>query len=339
MSEITKSKNNLVIIDADSIVYIVGSNLENMLLEPLGIIKLDEFLKDILIATKAKEYLGFYGGRGSNFRKAIAVSKPYKGNRPTEKPDWYIFWEPIFKKHMKQAWGFQNCDNIEADDAVAIAAEVHRNNYTKVIIASPDKDLYQIPEVWFYNYDKRFTVHINESTATASLCKSYITGDTTDNIPGLVGAGKAVAHDVILDIQKKGLNRKDALEEIKAFYIKWHTEILRDKHMKKQEAEYLTKYKVDNKLARLNATLKSTALKSFVFDSSILLDKVGALKLFIEQGKLLTLLSTETEGKLHKFILESPIEDKRIDWDAIDMFEIELDELSEDEGFDFIDEL
>jgi hypothetical protein len=47
-----EKENNLVIIDADSMIYIIGSELEHLQLEPLGIMKLDEF--DILITTGSK---------------------------------------------------------------------------------------------------------------------------------------------------------------------------------------------------------------------------------------------------------------------------------------------
>jgi hypothetical protein len=35
-----KKQNNLVIIDADSMIYIIGSELEHLQLEPLGIMKI-----------------------------------------------------------------------------------------------------------------------------------------------------------------------------------------------------------------------------------------------------------------------------------------------------------
>jgi hypothetical protein len=50
-------------------IYIIGSELEHLQLEPLGIMKLDEFISDILITTGSKDYLGFIGGKGRNFRK------------------------------------------------------------------------------------------------------------------------------------------------------------------------------------------------------------------------------------------------------------------------------
>ena len=64
-----------------------------MQLEPLGIMKLDEFLSDILITTGSKHYQGFFGGPGHNFRKNVATTKVYKGNRPTEKPDWFSIFD------------------------------------------------------------------------------------------------------------------------------------------------------------------------------------------------------------------------------------------------------
>jgi hypothetical protein len=74
-------KENNLVIDADSMIYIIGSELEHLQLEPLGIMKLDEFISDILITTGSKDYLGFIGGKGRNF-KDIAITKPYKGTRP-----------------------------------------------------------------------------------------------------------------------------------------------------------------------------------------------------------------------------------------------------------------
>jgi len=153
------NENNLVLIDADSIIYIIGSELENLFLEPLGEIKLDDFIKDILITTGSKEYMGFFGGtEGRNFRKDIAVTKEYKGNRAKEKPEWFEFWSPVLKKRMEEYWGFQACQNIEADDACCIAANALREKYGKITVASPDKDLYQIPDTHFYDYTKRYTV-------------------------------------------------------------------------------------------------------------------------------------------------------------------------------------
>jgi hypothetical protein len=74
-------------------IYIIGSELEHLQLEPLGIMKLDEFISDILITTGSKDYLGFIGGKGRNFRKDIYYFP--KGTRPENQSGSYfgsLYW-------------------------------------------------------------------------------------------------------------------------------------------------------------------------------------------------------------------------------------------------------
>lgn len=333
-----KSKNNLVLIDADSIIYIIGSELEHLQLEPLGILKLDEFISDILITTGSKEYLGFVGGKGRNFRKDVAVTKPYKGTRP-EKPEWFDFWQPVLVKRMVEHWNFQPCDNIEADDACAIARAKHKDTHDKITIASPDKDLFQIPDTWFYDYTKRVTVYCNATVSLHKFCHQLITGDSTDNIPGCVGAGKVAASEVVSAIIKEGLDATKAIEKVKEFYVSWNVVLFKSKLAVKQEKEHLIKYKKTNGIARLTADLKSRALKSFVPDYSEVMSVSDALKLFKEQYTLVKLLDTVEDGEKHGFILAAPIEDSKIDWDSIEIFSEELDQMPELEHFDFEDDL
>jgi hypothetical protein len=84
-----EKENNLVIIDADSMIYIIGSELEHLQLEPLGIMKLDEFISDILITTGSKDYLGFIGGK-EEISEKISITKPYKGTRPENQSGSYF---------------------------------------------------------------------------------------------------------------------------------------------------------------------------------------------------------------------------------------------------------
>jgi 5'-3' exonuclease len=56
--------------------------------------------------------------------------------------------------------------------------------YSKITIASPDKDLLQIADTWFYDYSKRTTIFCNETVSLHKFCHQLITGDSTDNIPG-----------------------------------------------------------------------------------------------------------------------------------------------------------
>jgi 5'-3' exonuclease len=335
-----KSNENLVLIDADSIIYVVGYELAEMPLEPIGIIKLDEFITDILIATGSRNYQGFFGGKGGhNFRKNIAITKGYKANRADDKPEWFEFWAPILLKRMEEHWGFEPCLNIEADDACAIAAEKYRGKYNKVTIASPDKDLFQIPDMWFYDYIKRTTVYVEETVALQKLCIQIITGDSTDNIPGCFGAGASAAKVPVDAIMKAGLGYDDAMTAVKEFYVEWHTEILRNKQGKKQEKVFLDKYKEDNGISRLTKKIKSDALKDFVVDTSMLLDKTQAIKLFKEQYQLVKLLSTEAEGKKHEFTLGEPTVDSSINWDEITIFHDDMEMMEDEQDFDDIEEI
>ena len=173
----SKKEHNLTIIDADSLIYIIGASLDTVQLEPLGIMKLDEFIGDILIATKAKRYIGYFGGKGGkNFRYAVAVTKPYKGNRKKEKPEWFEFWEPVLKAHMENVWRFQPVLNVEADDACTIAANKYRGKYAKITIASPDKDLRQLGDMHFYDYGKQTENYISNEEGMRRICSQLITG-------------------------------------------------------------------------------------------------------------------------------------------------------------------
>ena len=171
------SEHSLVIIDADSIIYIIGSSLQDLQLEPMGIIKLDEFLQDILINTGAKKYLGYFGGKGARcFRYDVAVTKPYKGTRKKEKEQWFDFWAPVLTAHMETVWGFTPVTKIEADDACTIAATALKGKYDKITIASPDKDLRQCGGFTFFDYGKRFTEFIDEVEGSRKLMYQLVTG-------------------------------------------------------------------------------------------------------------------------------------------------------------------
>ena len=324
---------NLVLIDADSIIYIVGYKNELLQLESVGIMALDDFIKDILITTGSKEYIGFYGdGSCKNYRHDIAVTKPYKGNRSEEKPEWFDFWAPILKKRMKEYWGFQGVGSIEADDAVSIAAQKYNGKYKKVIVSTPDKDLFQIPDMNFYNYDKRMSVYCDATVARQLLAKQLILGDSTDNIAGLPGAGKKAAEDFIAEAVLKDV---DLIEQVKDKYKEWFQVTLSDKLLKKQQKEYLDQYKVDNDIKVLRKAVKSEALKEFKFDSSEVLTDEQVEDYFNEMYGLIKLLDTEDEGKVFDFECIEPTVDNKVDWENVIMFQDELDALGEEDEIEF----
>lgn len=335
-----KKDDNLVLIDADSMIYIIGSELENMQLEPLGEIKLDEFIKDILIVTGAKYYLGFFGKAcGRNFRKDVAVTKPYKGNRNEEKPDWFKFWSPVLTRRMEEYWGFQPCCNIEADDAVVIGAKKFKNQFNKVTISTPDKDLFQCGDTWFYDYMKRTTVYCNEEVAIRHLCKQLIKGDNTDNIPGLPGAGDKIADEFLAEALENKYRTTDMLGEVEKFFIKWFREVMLAKTAKKQEKVYLDNYKITNNIKRFTATIKSDALAEFKVDKSEIKSELDCKLYYKEMLALIKMIDTEEEAKKHEFVLMEPNLDNTVDWTQIDIFTNELEMTPDEEEFEFLNNL
>jgi 5'-3' exonuclease len=86
--------------------------------------------------------------------------------------------------------------------------------YSKITIASPDKDLLQIADTWFYDYSKRTTIFCNETVSLHKFCHQLITGDSTDNIPGCFRAGAAAATLEVNIIAKEGLDKVAAILRI-----------------------------------------------------------------------------------------------------------------------------
>lgn len=309
-------KRNLVIIDADSLIYLVGYELSEMHIEIVGTLKLDKFIKGIMEATLSSFYIGFYGGKGVNFRYDVATVTPYKGARnKTEKPAWFHFWEPVLKSHMKNKWGFQECENIEADDAAIIAYNKFKDEFDTVTIASPDKDLKQQPGR-HYDYKKIIKLDVNENAADMLLASQLLEGDSADSIPGLPGVGKGAITKIFKDY-----STGTAVDFVEKYYYTYFQKVLVDKQTKKQEKDHLTKYKVDNDIKRLTSKIKSEALGTFKFDNSEVKSDKEVKSYFDEMYKLLHMLTTEEEGLVHGFVLGTYKECTTLDLESLELRE------------------
>ncbi len=191
---------NLIIFDADSIIWTVAYKFRNKKLKRLVLVSLNKFIADVIKATKATHYIGFYGSkeedRAPNFRYAIDAK--YKGQRP-EEPEWLTKWRPVIHKEMTDNWGFAPVDGMEADDACSIAAEELKDEYDEIIITTADKDLLQIPNVTYYNFSKHTTTTTDTISSSLFLATQMLTGDTADNIKGLYKIGPVKAKDMLED--------------------------------------------------------------------------------------------------------------------------------------------
>lgn len=108
----------------------------------------------------------------------------YKANRdPSHKPHWYKeIKDFLLKKHYAM---FSN-EGDEADDALGIAQCSGQLGPT--VICSIDKDLDCIPGL-HYNFSKTRKENgvylVDEEDANRFFYKQILTGDSTDNIPGM----------------------------------------------------------------------------------------------------------------------------------------------------------
>ena len=107
--------------------------------------------------------------------------------------------EPDMKKALTYAheymvgeFGAVQADGMEADDLVSIWAYEAREEEIPYVIAGIDKDLLQIPGD-HYNFVKQEFQFMNDDEANMKLMLQCMTGDNSDNIPGIKGIGPAKA--------------------------------------------------------------------------------------------------------------------------------------------------
>lgn len=200
----------IAVIDADIICYEFGNmrDLESTEILPWPIVRkfVDERIAMILEESESTDYIMYLTDSKSNFRIEAATIVPYKGKRPSDKPP---HWENI-REHLIEQYDAKLITGMEADDACGIVQytsffavcmnHMYGGNPTKdshkTIICSRDKDLDMIPG-WHYQWEcgkqamRRW--FIDEQDAIRSFYKQLLTGDSTDNILGLFGVGKAAA--------------------------------------------------------------------------------------------------------------------------------------------------
>lgn len=149
-----------------------------------------------------------YISEGENFRHDIAKTKPYKGNRQTDKP-WHY---NNLTAYITGAFNHVVCVGIEADDQMCI------DQTDDTIICSRDKDLRQCPG-WHFGWELgnmaafgpekvdefgRLWWDVMPSgkkklrgTGFKFFCSQLLTGDGVDNIPGLPKYGPVKAFDIL----------------------------------------------------------------------------------------------------------------------------------------------
>lgn len=91
-------------------------------------------------------------------------------------------------------------NEIEADDLLSIFARIP-GNACQTIVASGDKDLDQVPG-WHVWLDKE-PWHVTDEDAERFTYQQYLSGDSTDGIPGCKGVGATTAPRLVKDFDLK----------------------------------------------------------------------------------------------------------------------------------------
>lgn len=205
----TPSTSNHVNIDGDVVVYSVGFASEQKRhrtsdgklfeeqadadryvdrydLGPWEIVKIPEpleyclhsvrkLIERIVARCKATSYTVFLTGEG-NFREEVAKFQAYKGHREdAKKPAHY----DAIRSYILEEHSGKVVIGQEADDALSILA--YEEGHT---IATIDKDLNNTPG-WHYNWQKDELYYVSDHEAWQNFHIQLLTGDATDNIPGL----------------------------------------------------------------------------------------------------------------------------------------------------------
>jgi DNA polymerase-1 len=179
-----------------------------------------------LLADKEPEYLAIvFDAKGPTFRHEIYAD--YKANRPPM-PDDMAAQIPVIKSIVKNLnIKIIERQGYEADDIIGTLARVCEEKGLHVVMVTGDKDFRQLitPNALMWDTMK------DAITNHASLKETYgfepekfidvmgLSGDATDNIPGVPGVGEKTAVDLIRQFGSFG-SVFDHLEEIKKKKLK-----------------------------------------------------------------------------------------------------------------------
>lgn len=190
------NSQRLALIDGDILVYRCGFAAEDSegQAEPvenaLHSVKLQ--IEKMMVGTDCGRKEVYLTAPKGNFREHVAVSRPYKGNRPSRKP---VHYQAI-RDYLTEVWGAQVVEGIEADDVLSIRKHEEGD---RSIICTIDKDLDMVPG-WHHNFAEGRSYYITTEQGWRCFFKQMITGDTVDNIPGIPGRGKKAA-TILDDVQ------------------------------------------------------------------------------------------------------------------------------------------
>jgi DNA polymerase-1 len=196
----------IAIIDAEYLIYHAAWQSRDMPMAAPTILR--GLLKDLLtyiLDNRVADHVLLCSSEGSALLHKKEKYPVYKAKRK-DAPE-----IAEVKTMLREALNEHCCTaaRYEADDV--IAAMQRKWGEQKTIIVSPDKDLKNIPGAHLNPKTKEVTI-IDEEIASHNFWTQMITGDSSDNIPGIPGVGpagaKKILHGCITDEERCQAVRK-----------------------------------------------------------------------------------------------------------------------------------
>ncbi|MDO4708266.1 MAG: phage exonuclease [Pseudomonadota bacterium] len=204
-------RNPVLLIDADVLRYQLaysntktvqwdeGDDKLEVVNESRAFVKLEEWLMELLEKFKTDEFVLALSCKQHNYRKGLYPD--YKAQRKVRpKPAlWYAldaFIAQTWPAHVREF------PNLEGDDVLGLISTRPVNR--DFIVVSIDKDLRTVP-CHLYNPNKpdMGVVPVSETEANLFWMTQVLTGDSTDNYPGLPGIGPKRAEEILRPAHQK----------------------------------------------------------------------------------------------------------------------------------------
>ena len=207
-------------------------------------------LKRIIRVASPTHVVVVFDGEHENPRRALFPA--YKANRPDydllpDEENPYLQLPAAFEALEKLGVKYIETTRLEADDLIALCAERFKSA-AQVIVCSHDHDFYQLicPQVKIMNYSGKQGTYYGEAAFRDEFHISprrfadykALTGDKSDNIPGVRGVGSITAARL--------LNRFGGVEDIIA-----HTGEVRQKKLRRCLVEGVDRMRLNYKLVKL----------------------------------------------------------------------------------------
>ena len=203
-------------VDADSIIYRIALKTDISLKKAMEYY--DRAIEEIQWETCSGKVFVALKGEG-NFR--YDIEPDYKGQRKVSTIDEAVVERRKDLNEYAYSLGHFKSDNCEADDVVSIWAQQALDAGVHFVIAHIDKDIDMV-EGWHYNFTKETLYYICKDQGYRKMCLQMLTGDSTDNIQGLVGIGPKKAEKLLVDVPTAGMLAKVQEAWQEAHPEDWH---------------------------------------------------------------------------------------------------------------------